>query len=194
MATVAVLYVPSSKPLLSLSDALSFHVITVSEVWFWLPINDMYGLVIGMRTFSLQKHNQQKERCETKFSYCKKTHLQNVGDVLYLYFWQTSCSRETHTPTKIICNFHYPRSSFKFLPSPPKNTYCQTLQNLNMLLASVEKMETALCLTEAVFIRKRKEDEFIYLYRHTYIFLEECISCIFVCCDLEPCQLLLELS
>jgi hypothetical protein len=61
MATVAVLYVPSSKPLLSLSDALLFQVITVSEVRFWFPINDMYGLVIGTSTFSLRKIHKEKE-------------------------------------------------------------------------------------------------------------------------------------
>ena len=61
MATEAELYVPSSIPSLPLSDALLFQLITVSEVRFLLPMNDMYGFVFGINTFSLQIILEEKK-------------------------------------------------------------------------------------------------------------------------------------
>lgn len=69
MVTVAVLYVPSSNPLLPLSDALLFQEITVlDDSFLLLPINDINGLLLPTFTFSLHYQFQEKLGLISKFS------------------------------------------------------------------------------------------------------------------------------
>lgn len=76
MLIVAEPNVPSSAPLLFLSEALLFQVITVFDVWFLAPMKEMYGLELGTTTLSL--HIEQNPYSKLKrYSYYYTKNLSN---------------------------------------------------------------------------------------------------------------------